>query len=90
MLLSVTVLHHSNRLSSMTDRVSPDVEPRPPLPLLCPILAPLATQAATCTSQRKEKWRRETVGTLALPSWILCWVAHRDRRASPDSPHTKC
>ena len=58
MLLSVTVLHHSNRLSSMTDRVSPDVEPRPPLPLLCPILAPLATQAATCTSQRKEKRRR--------------------------------
>lgn len=31
-LLSVTVLHHTNRVSSMRDRVSPEVEPHLPAP----------------------------------------------------------
>lgn len=104
MLLSVTELHHTNRASSMRDRVSPEVEPPPfhsvfsvPSWLCLPHRLPPALHRERGSGARRPHGKEEGGKLLGLcpshlgssvPPRVLCWAAHRDRGTAPDSPHT--
>lgn len=71
MLLSVTVLHYTNRVSIMRDRVSSEVEPYPPTPSS---LSYLGSACHTdCHLRFTEKEEAEQGGHMGKKKEGNCW-----------------